>query len=257
MKKPPTWAEVARRPKWIGGFFIAMLVAALCAGFSQWQAGRSIEQPVHTEEINSASIAKAPMIDEVIRPGRAPKETAVGTLVRAEATLDTSKVWVVGNRVQKDGTSGFWVVAFYTDGKSYRFAAPLGFTKSRKNALAVAQRIEGSLVPQVLLPMHGRLSPSEPPQALGTVLQSLSLGQLANLNGEAGYRTYPLFLLVTTEHVAGLENIEVTRMTTAQINWLSAFYAAEWAAFCGLSFFMWWRLVRDEQEREIAEMEAE
>lgn len=88
----------------------------------------------------------------------------------------------------------------------------------------------------------------------GSILQSLSLGQLANRVSVAeGKRFYPLFVLVTDSSATGLERITVSSLTEAQVNWLSAFYAIEWTAFCGFSFFMWWRLVRDRQLREIEE----
>ena len=251
MQNSPTWFAVARRPKWIGGLFLAMLVAALCAGFAQWQAGRSVEAPLRDAETNAATLAKAPSLDSVIKPGRTPNEAAVGKLVRTQATLDTSQFWVVANRQQRDGTRGYWVIGAYADSAGNRFIAPLGFTQSAAQAKRVAAGLTGSLVTQSLVEMHGRLSPGEAPQPIGSILKSLSLGQLANLMPKnEGTRVYPLFLLVTSEHAAGLVNIEVTSLNQTQINWLSAFYALEWTAFCGFSFFMWWRLVRDEQQRE-------
>jgi surfeit locus 1 family protein len=256
MTKAPTWFAVARRPKWIGAFFIAMGIAVICALLAQWQAGRSIEAPVRATDISTAW-REAPRLDTVVKPGRVPRLAAVGTLVQTSATLDTSRFWVVANRIQRDGTKGFWVVGTYSDSAGNRVLAPLGFTRERGRALAVARHLTGSIVPMVLLPIHGRLSPAEAPEQIGPVLQSLSLGQLANLlPADAGARLYPLFLLVTDRAAAGLQPITVTSLSKAQVNWLSAFYAAEWTAFCGFSFFMWWRLVRDQQQRELEELAA-
>jgi surfeit locus 1 family protein len=255
MQQSPSWFAVARRPKWIGGLFLAMAIAVICALFAQWQAGRSVEAPLKDAEVNATTLAKAPELNSVIRPGRTPRSSAVGTLVRTTATLNTDHFWVVANRQQENGTRGFWVVGSYTDSIGNRFLAPLGFTASRSNALLVAKRLTGEMVAQVLSPMHGRLSPGEGPQRIGAVLQSLSLGQLANIfPTDAGQRTYPLFLLVTESAAPGLERITVTSLNQTQINWLSAFYAVEWTAFCGFSFFMWWRLVRDQQQRERGEL---
>jgi surfeit locus 1 family protein len=258
----PTWFQVARRPKWIGGLFVAMLIAACCALLAQWQAGRSVEAPIHAEETSAEAIAKAPEIGQVIRPGLKPRSTAVGTLVSTKATPDTSTVWVVGDRYQSDGTRGYWVVTAFTDSHGYRFIAPIGFTANQGVAIRVAKGLEATPENSRSLAIHGRLSPSEAPARAKTfsgiqVLGSLSLGQLANLvPARDGSRIYPLFLLYTGRHFAaddslgGLQPIRVTRLTTAQINWLSAFYALEWLAFCGFSFFMWWRLVRDQQKLE-------
>ena len=251
MNQAPTWFAVARRPRWIGALFIAMGVAVICALLAQWQASRSIEAPVRDADHSVFAWHKAPVLDSVVKPGRTPRGTAVGTLVQAKGTLDTSKLYVVANRVQRDGTAGFWVVGFYTDEVGNRILAPLGFTPSRQQALRVAARIEGSMQAQVLQSLHGRLSPAEAPERIQPVLQSLAPGQLANqLEPSVGQRVYPLFLLVTERAYPGLQKITVIRLSTAQINWLSAFYAVEWIAFCGFSFFMWWRLVRDQQQRE-------
>lgn len=233
-----------------------MLIAAACASLAQWQAGRSVEAPIHAEETDAKAIANAPDISTVVRPGRSPRSSAVGTLVSVRATINSSDVWVIGNRVQSDGTSGYWVVASYTDSSGNRLVAPLGFTANSATAIAVKKQVQGAMVAQVLSLMHGRLSPSEAPDRVGEVLNSLSLGQLANQMHFGGDKLYPLFLLVTNQHFAGLEPVRVTRLTTAQINWLSAFYALEWLAFCGFSFFMWGRLVRDAQLKEIEEMTA-
>jgi len=48
----------------------------------------------------------------------------------------------------------------------------------------------------------------------------------------------------------GLEPISIEiRQQEIQINWLTAFYAVEWAFFALAAFYIWWRLVRDEQIR--------
>lgn len=251
MQNSPTWFAVARRPKWIGGFFVAMLVAAACSLFAQWQASRAVEAPLKDAETNAITLAHAPVLSNVIQPGVTPSESSVGKLIRVQATLDTSRFWVVANRQQQDGTKGFWVIGAYSDSAGNRFIAPMGFTTSSQKALEVAHSLTGALVAQVLQNLHGRLSPSEAPQPIHKVLASLSLGQLANLMPtDEAKRVYPLFVLVTDSHAPGLTDISVSSLNQTQINWLSAFYAAEWTAFCGVSFFMWWRLVRDEQLRE-------
>jgi len=258
MKQSPTWFEVARRPRWIGALFIAMGVAVICALLAQWQAERSIEAPAVSVADQQAAIANAKDIAQVVQPGGTPSASAVGTQVKAMATLNPSLVWVVSHRIQRDGTRGFWVLGTYADASGNYIVAPLGFTASKQQALAVQALVQHSMVPQVLSQIRGRLSPSEAPARWGRVLESLSVGQLANrVSLKQGPRFYPLFLLVTDTAVSGLDKITVSSLTEAQINWLSAFYAVEWTAFCGFSFFMWWRLVRDRQQREIEDQGSE
>lgn len=257
MNQAPTWFAVARRPRWIGALFIALGVAVVCALLAQWQASRSVEAPVRDADQSAFNWTKAPELSSVIKPGRTPRGTAVGTLVRTTVTLDTNSAFVVANRVQRDGSAGYWVMAFYTEPSGNRILAPLGFTSSRQHALQVADRVSALKTSSQASPLHGRLSPAEAPQRIQRVLQSVSPGQQANLlTTEQGKRVYPLFMLVTDRALPGLQKITVVSLSTAQINWLSAFYAAEWFAFCGFSIFMWWRLVRDQQQRERAESQG-
>ncbi|MEY2899928.1 MAG: hypothetical protein RL247_94, partial [Actinomycetota bacterium] len=38
--------------------------------------------------------------------------------------------------------------------------------------------------------------------------------------------------------------------TEAELNWLNLFYAAEWVVFGFFAVYLWYRLVKDEWERE-------
>ena len=252
MTKPLTWFQVARRPKWVGGFFSAMAVAAICALLAQWQGGRAIEEPLHDHSSYVSEMAKAPNIDSVVRPGFAPRNDAVGTVVRATLTLDPARAWVVANRVQRDGTAGYWVVAIGRTDAGRDLVITLGFAAKRADANRARAAFE-ALPQQSAKQYFGRLSPSEGPQLIHHgLLKSLAVGQLANL-GVAGQSdlVYPLFLLETQHAFSGLQKITVETLSSAQINWLSAFYALEWTFFMGFSFFMWWRLVTDAQLREL------
>ena len=252
MTKPLTWFEVARRPKWVGGFFVAMGVAAICALLAQWQGGRAIEEPLHNHTSYATEMAKAPNIDSVIRPGVTPRNNAVGTVVKATLILDVARAWVVSNRVQRDGTTGYWVVAMGHTDSGRDLVITLGFAAKRSVANQARDAFRAS-TPAAERQYFGRLSPSEGPELIQHgLLTSLATGQLANL-GNAGHAAavYPLFLLETQHSFGGLSKITVETLSNAQINWLSAFYALEWSFFMGFSFFMWWRLVRDAQQREL------
>lgn len=232
---------------------IALAVAAICALLAQWQLGRSVEAPLHDAAANRVAAAAAPTLSKLIQPGEDPAQDAVGTMVKANLTYLTGQVWVVANRVQQDGTPGYWVIAAATDGTG-QVVLPLGFTKNLQQAQQ-ARATFASATPVKPFATSARLAPSEAPMEFdGQVLQSLSLGQLANLvSPSQTIAAYPLFLLVTKHQVTGLQDITVTTMTQSQINWLSAFYALEWTLFCGFSVFLWWRLVRDAQIRETEE----
>ena len=233
---------------------IALAVAAICALLAQWQAGRSVEAPLHDASANRVAAAHAPLLDQIMKAGHAPANDAVGTMVKANLIYRTGQVWVVANRIQSDGTPGYWVVANSSCfGKN--LVVTLGFTTSRSAALTARNEF-AALKHARFIDVVGRLAPSEAPLELsGTVLKSLSLGQLVNLiSPDQPTGAYPLFLLVTKHQIPGLEDITVVTLNQNQINWLSAFYAIEWSLFCGFSVFLWWRLVRDAQIRETEEV---
>jgi cytochrome oxidase assembly protein ShyY1 len=254
MNKPLTWWSVARRPKWVGGFFVAMVVAVVCGLLAQWQIGRSVEEPLHNAEKFAVESAKAPIIDAVIRPGVSPGLDAVGTLVLAQVRDDHKHAWVVAKRVQRDGTPGYWVVAAMATTGGKPVLITLGFAPKLQQAVQARDAYLAASPDRTFRNVYGRLSPAEAPQFVESqALASLSPGQLANLIG--GAKMYPLFMLDTHSAAPGLERITVETLTTAQINWLSAFYGLEWSVFMGFSFFMWWRLVRDEQQRELGTSE--
>ena len=54
--------------------------------------------------------------------------------------------------------------------------------------------------------------------------------------------------------------MSVRSLRKRQINWLNVFYGIEWVVFAGFAFFLWYRMVRDDYQRdldEIAERAAE
>ena len=76
------------------------------------------------------------------------------------------------------------------------------------------------------------------------------MAQLINLYSSDEIVSYPVFVIVQEGIDVGLETISINiRQQEIQINWLTAFYAVEWAFFIVAAFYIWWRLVRDEQLR--------
>jgi hypothetical protein len=176
--------------------------------------------------------------------------------------IDYSNALVVANRVQKDGSQGFWLVGEGRTETNNVIAVSLGFAATKAQAIKSQAALKGLVQIQAFTPIEGLLMPSEGPKALANstspILESLSLGQLVNL-WQVDAKAYPLFLLASKPAAIapGLEPVSITPPSTeTQINWLSAFYAIEWTLFCGFGFFLWWRLVRDAQLLENSESQA-
>jgi hypothetical protein len=238
--------QVAKRPKWLLALLAAVSIAAIFSLLMQWQLERTF-RVVGVE----VSDAPAKPLDEMIQPGPIT-ENVFDQLASVEAVIDPENVYVVANRLQLVGDQqlpGYWVVSNSLVGERSLTLA-LGFTPSLETAKSVAESLEAKRVS-----ITGYVEPTEPPrESVDGVLQSLSLAQLINLYSGEELESYPAYVIVQEGIDVGLERITIgIRQQEVEINWLTAFYAVEWAFFALAAFYIWWRLVRDEQLRIIEE----
>jgi len=246
--KPSFW-QVARRPRWVAGLVLAAIVAVIFSLLMQWQ----LERTFNPVGVSVDQLEPVP-ITELTRPGFL-EPFSFDRLVTAEAELDSDNAYVVAQRLQLiDGETveGYWVVAnSFVEGASLTLA--LGFTQD----LATAQAAAADLEP-VTANIVGYVQPTEAvkPRVDG-VLTSVVLGQLVNLYFSEPTPSHPVYLILESGIDIGLEPISIgIRQQEIEINWLTAFYALEWAFFALAAFYVWWRLVQDARVRE-AEQAAE
>ena len=113
-----------------------------------------------------------------------------------------------------------------------------------------------SVQAQAFIKQTGRYLQTEGPIALTDsnkpyVLESFSLAQLVNLYKGAGAQSLAGFMVLDSEPGFGLQTIVIAPPEAGtQVNWLTLFYALEWALFAGFAVFLWWRLVQDQRLRE-------
>jgi surfeit locus 1 family protein len=256
----PTWSQVARRPKWIFGLFLALAIAAVFALLGQWQLERSFT------EVESEDLSQAPLVlIESEKPGTPLTPIAANKRVKAELMLDTQNVFIVANRLQRTNDeviSGYWVIAnsgvLLEDGDSTAsLSVGIGFAESLSLAETARAELMESIQPQAFLEQTGRYLQTEGPVALTDpdkpyVLESFSLAQLVNLYKGAGAESLAGFMVLDSEPGFGLETIVIAPPEAGtQVNWLTLFYALEWALFAGFAVFLWWRLVEDARIREL------
>jgi surfeit locus 1 family protein len=239
----PTFWSLARKPKWLAGLAVAILVAVVFSVLMQWQLSRTFNL-VGVE----VSESEPRPLTELLRPGPMT-QNVYDRLATAEVELDPANSYVVANRLQLDQgeqRSGYWLISNSNhEGASLTLA--LGFSESLEEILQAKQNLKQQSY-QVL----GYIEPSEPPKSSEQpeVLESLSLAQLVNLYSSSEIVSYPAYLIVQSGIETGLDQISIEiRQQQVEINWLTAFYAIEWAFFALAAFYIWWRLVRDEQIR--------
>jgi len=245
----PSFWQVARRPRWVAGLVLAAIVAVVFSLLMQWQLERTFNPVgVSVDQLEPVPIA------ELTGPGYL-EPFSFDRLVTAEAELDPKTALVVAERLQLVGgepVEGYWVVAnSFVGGASLTLA--LGFTQD----LATAQAAAANLEP-VTANIVGYVQPTEAvkPRVDG-VLTSVVLGQLVNLYFSEPTPSHPVYLILESGIDIGLDPISIgIRQQEIEINWLTAFYALEWAFFALAAFYVWWRLVQDARVRE-AELAAE
>jgi surfeit locus 1 family protein len=256
----PTWYQVARRPQWIAGLFLALAVAAVFALLGQWQLERSFTE-VEQENPNEKPL----VLIESEMPGAPLTATAANKRVKAELILDTQNVFIVANRLQRSENqvvSGYWVIAnsgvLLQDGdRTASLSVGVGFAESLSAAESARAELMDSIQPQAFLEQIGRYLQTEGPEALSDpakpyLLESFSLAQLVNLYLGPSVESLAGFMVLEAEPGFGLERIVIAPPEAGtQVNWLTLFYALEWALFAGFAVFLWWRLVEDQRIREI------
>lgn len=255
----PTWSQVARRPKWIFGLLLALAIAAVFALLGQWQLERSFTE-VKPEDLSQAPLV---LIDSE-SPGAPLTPIAANKRVKANLLLDTQNVFIVANRLQRTNTevvSGYWVIAnagvLLEDGDATAsLSVGVGFAESLSLAETARAELMESIQAQAFLEQTGRYLQTEGPVALTDpakpyLLQSFSLAQLVNLYQGPSVESLAGFMVLDSDPGFGLEAIVIAPPEAGtQVNWLTLFYALEWALFAGFAVFLWWRLVEDARIRE-------
>jgi len=248
----PSMLTIALRPKWIAALLLALAIAGGFAALGQWQLARSIESAVVSEAESEVTAA----LESIAEPSAPMTTEAVGQLVEFEATfVPGDSVVLVDRLIESD--RGVWVVAHailsgVATGDGASIAVALGWAADVDAAAAAVAQFESS-TPSSPTPITGRYLPSESPQQsdfeAGTHT-ALSIAELINVWENAPDGVYSGYV-VLTDAPAGLETIPTPPPDReVSLNLLNLFYAAEWVIFAGFAVFLWWRLVRDEWERE-------
>lgn len=250
----PTFFKVATRPKWIGALLLALAVAAVFASLAQWQADRTYRY------VPKAPVSQTPVnLNDLAESSTNFKASQADRLVDFDATPIVGQAYVVTDRIQLDGQggskSGAWVVrpAMTEQGKLITLA--LSWHATRAEAETIAGIYKHGLEVAMLQSYRGIYEPSEDPMpAEGNVFHSLSVAQVINQPGIPDDTDAYAGFVIVQKPVHGGEKIVIgNNPGSTTFNWLTAFYAAEWALFAGFAVFLWGRLVKDEVIRQKSE----
>lgn len=234
--------EVARRPRWIGVLVVCLAIAAAFAALGQWQLGRAVEDGTIIERETETVVA----LESVAEPQKGVSTEASGQLVEFEGRVVAGDFVVVGERFN-EGEAGYWLVARVETAEG-AVAVALGWAPSREAAASASSGV--SLAERSF---SGRYLATEPPTEddfENGEQKSVSVAALVNQWREAPDTVYGGYLTLDAA-TPGLETIDSPApRSDVELNWLNIFYAIEWVIFAGFAIFLWFRLVKDEWERE-------
>ena len=240
---------------------LALAVAAIFGGLSQWQLSRAVSNGEVDDQRQTESVR--PLID-IAEPQQPLTGDQVGQVVSTTGSFKADGYSVLADRID-DGRNGYWVVGqFAVDQPADSFVAvALGWAPDQDTA----ERVASDLGRQGSGPVgvEGRYMQPEDPTSdkdrsidgTGTLGQSMSVAALINEwpgfgSGDRAYGGY----IVAQSAPDGLETIASPAPDrSVQLNWLNIFYAIEWVVFAGFAVFLWYRLVRDAWQRELEEAE--
>ena len=222
-----------------------MLTAAAFAFAMQWQLSRTF----NTVGVSVEEAAARPLAD-LIAPNTPIDKPVYDRLATFTATIDPQNSHIIGGRLQlePDGSTrdGYWLITnSLVDDASLTLA--IGFSDDLAAAEAAQQKLESIEISAV-----GYVEPSEPvKRSLDADFDSVALGQLVNVYSQTPIASYPSYVILQSGIESDLEPIAIgIRQQEIEINWLTAFYAVEWAFFALAAFYLWWRLVMDQRSRE-------
>jgi len=243
----PSFFSIARKPKWLGGLAIAALVAISFSLLMQWQLERTFSYVGVSEQ----ELAAVPLRElaglEGITPG------AYDRLATVNVTLDPENSFIVQDRLQLVGDDlvpGYWLItnSFVEMGDQLvSLTVALGYSQDVTELRMVQSELDSS--------SHSITGYVEPNEAVKETeskdfLGSVSLAQLVNLYSPEQVVSYPIYLILSEGIDLPVERISIDiRAQEIEVNWLTAFYAIEWAFFALVAFYLWWRLVQDERAR--------
>ena len=233
--------RVARRPKWIGALVLALVVAGVFAGLGQWQLERSIVEATVVERDTENAVS----LESVATAQEVTTTDASGRMVTLSCDFVPGDDVVITSRQTTEGT-GSWLIRHCMTASGDSLAVAAGWSP---------ETIDSALIEWPTGPLVGRYVPTESPQQSNFregERSAVAVAELVNLWDNPGpvYGGY-LVLSVAPE---GLLSIGTEAPPTErQLNWLNLFYAAEWAIFGVFALYLWYRLVKDEWQRETAE----
>ena len=244
--------RTALKPRWLGLFAVLVLIIVAFTQLGLWQLHVAQDKGL-ADTLRKAHEARPALLDTVVKPHQPFQNAQSGRAVTAIGRYAPQDQLLVGPR-RLAGRTGWWVVTplDVTD-TGARLAVVRGFLTDPSTvppAPAGEVAVDGSLAPGE--------SPADPPTGLPagspSALGAIDLSILVNRWSTPIYNAFVFAQSEKTATGAGVAAPGVERVpppaVTGGLKWRNAAYALQWWIFAAFAAFMWFRMVRDDAERE-------
>ena len=247
--------RTALRPRWLGLLALVVVVMVTFTLLGLWQLNVARDKG-RTEAIKAAPSRPVAALTTVVQPNASFPPDGSGRRVTATGRYDAAEQVLVTPRLLH-GRKGYWVVTpLVVDGTGGRLAVVRGFVTDPARA---TRPTTGPVT------VTGSLAPAEAPADAAASLPEGQLGSvdLADLANRWDGRIYNAFVFATAERPdvtsatgPGIVRVPPPAPVGAGLALRNAAYAVQWWIFALFALYMWWRMVRDEYEREQKEGQA-
>ena len=238
------------RPRWLGLLGLVLVVMVVFTLLGLWQLNVAKDRG-RAEAVTAAPKRPVATLATVLRPHAPFPADGSGRRVRATGRYDGPGQVLVTPRLLH-GRPGYWVVTpLVVPETGARLAVVRGFVSDPAAAPAPPAgtdvTVTGSLAP-------AESTPSDPTATLPD--GQLASVDLASLVNRWGGSVYNAFIFATSEQpdvtaaAGSVVRVPPPPPAGAGLAWRNAAYALQWWVFALFALYMWWRMVRDEYERE-------
>jgi surfeit locus 1 family protein len=258
--------RTALKPRWLALLALAALVIVAFVQLGRWQLGVA-EDAATRDALEQARKQGVVELSTVLKPHEHFPNALSARQVRATGTYAASGQVLVANR-RLDGVSGYWVITPLRVAETNATLPVLrGFLTDPAAVTAPPTRT---------VTVTGGLAPGESPYT-GPPLPAGQLGSvdISILVNEWPGDLYNAFLFREAEapgpSASGAAGASGTPAAASELNtltkvptpigahgfkWRNAAYALQWWVFAAFAAFMWWRMVRDDNESDQAQEAA-
>lgn len=233
------------RPKWLAllAFVVAVTVVFGILGMWQLNVARS---RAYDDQLARVKTLPSAELTSILAPHTPMTEDDAGRTVTVSGSYEGDRQLLVAGR-RLGQTPGFWVLTpLVVEPGGARLPVIRGFVTDPAGASAPPLgpvQVAGMLAP-------GESTPNQPRAMPSGQIQAVDLADLVNAWPGELYNAMLFRTGQTPPDADSATSIPQPDLAAEGFAWRNLAYALQWWCFAAFALYMWWRMVREEHERE-------